>query len=186
MTGFVSRKMRFVSALAGLGALVLLAGGGPGTPARGAESGRAGAVGAGAPGEGVAAPRAGGAAAAAQRAGGAAAAAQRADGADSIVLFHTNDVHSHLEPLARGGGEPRGGAAARAALLARERDGVAASLTLDAGDVFEGTAYYNFFRGVPDYRLMNAMGYDAGEMGNHELSHGPAGWLAVRGAARFP
>ncbi len=115
-----------------------------------------------------------------------------AAGPDSIVLFHTNDVHSHLEPFSRGrgerrgDGEPRGGAAARAALLARERKGLAASLTLDAGDVFEGTAYYNFFRGVPDYRAMSAMGYDAGEMGNHELSHGPAGWLRVRGEARFP
>src|SRR5512135_1635761 len=57
-------------------------------------------------------------------------------GRDSLVLFHTNDTHSQLDPLSRGRGEPRGGVAARAALLTRERAGVPASLTLDAGDVF--------------------------------------------------
>lgn len=105
---------------------------------------------------------------------------------DSIVLFHTNDTHSQLEPVAHGRGEPRGGMAARAALLSRERAGVSASLTLDAGDVFEGTAYYNFFRGVPDYRAMSLIGYDAGEVGNHELAHGPGAWLRARREARFP
>src|SRR5574342_308534 len=62
---------------------------------------------------------------------------------DSIVVLHTNDLHSHLDPVA---GERLGGAAARAALLARQRALGGATLTIDAGDVFQGTPYYNFFR----------------------------------------
>jgi 5'-nucleotidase/UDP-sugar diphosphatase len=107
--------------------------------------------------------------------------------ADSLVLLHTNDVHSHLDPL-RGaaGSELVGGAAARAALLARERALGGATLTLDAGDVFQGTAYFNYFHGIPEYRAMSRMSYDAGAIGNHELDGGPVGWLRVRREATFP
>lgn len=106
---------------------------------------------------------------------------------DSLVLLHTNDVHSHLAPLRPlSGGTATGGAAARAALLERERARGGATLTLDAGDVFQGTAYYNYFRGIPDYRAMSRMGYDAGALGNHDLDDGPAGWLRAGREASFP
>jgi 2',3'-cyclic-nucleotide 2'-phosphodiesterase (5'-nucleotidase family) len=105
---------------------------------------------------------------------------------DSLVLLHTNDVHSHLDPRRASSGEAIGGAAARAALLARERARGGVSLTLDAGDVFQGTAYYNFFRGVPDYRVMSRMGYDLGALGNHDLDDGPLSWLRASRDARFP
>lgn len=113
----------------------------------------------------------------------AAAAAARAD---SVVLLHTNDVHSHLDPHGGRGGDEVGGAAARAALLARERARGVATLTLDAGDVFQGTPYYNFFRGIPDYRVMSRMGYEAGALGNHDLDDGPDRWLRADREARFP
>jgi 2',3'-cyclic-nucleotide 2'-phosphodiesterase (5'-nucleotidase family) len=99
-------------------------------------------------------------------------------------LLHTNDVHSHLDPLRAGEGRS-GGAAARAALLARERAG-APTLTLDAGDVFQGTPYYNYFHGVPDYRVMSYMRYDAVALGNHDLDSGPASWLLAMRQSSFP
>jgi 2',3'-cyclic-nucleotide 2'-phosphodiesterase (5'-nucleotidase family) len=76
-------------------------------------------------------------------------------------------------------GELVGGAAARAALLERERDRTPHSLTLDAGDVFQGTPFFNFFHGVPDYRALKMMKYDAGVIGNHDLDEGPRAWLAA-------
>jgi 2',3'-cyclic-nucleotide 2'-phosphodiesterase (5'-nucleotidase family) len=116
-----------------------------------------------------------------------AAAAAAPAPADSLVLLHTNDVHSHLDPTRPSGGRAaEGGAAARAALLARERGHAGATLTLDAGDVFQGTAYYNYFQGIPDYRVMSRMGYDAGALGNHDLDGGPVAWLRASREARFP
>lgn len=106
--------------------------------------------------------------------------------ADSLVILHTNDIHAHLFPYENARRERLGGAAARAALIGRERAGAARTLLIDAGDVFQGTPYYNFFRGVPDYRSMSLMRYDAGALGNHDLDDGPAWWLRARREAEFP
>jgi len=105
---------------------------------------------------------------------------------DSLVVLHTNDTHARLAPFESGRSGLVGGAAARAAALSRERALGGATLTLDAGDVFQGTLYYNHFRGVPDYRAMSGMGYDFGALGNHDLDDGPAAWLRTRREARFP
>ncbi len=88
-------------------------------------------------------------------------------------------------PFPADDGERVGGAAARAALIERQRSRPGRTLLLDAGDVFQGTPYYNFFRGVPDYRTMSLMAYDAGALGNHDLDDGPAAWLRASANARF-
>ena len=108
------------------------------------------------------------------------------DHPDSLVVLHTNDIHAHLLPYLDLHGATVGGAAARAALIERLRAPGRKTLLLDAGDVFQGTPLYNFFRGVPDYRSMTLMRYDAGALGNHELDDGPASWLRARTEARFP
>ena len=115
---------------------------------------------------------------------------------ESLLILHTNDIHAHLLPYVDSKGETVGGAAARAAVIARLRGGGesvprgvgprAKTLLLDAGDVFQGTPLYNAFRGIPDYRSMSQMRYDAGAFGNHELDDGPAWWLRARGEAKFP
>jgi 2',3'-cyclic-nucleotide 2'-phosphodiesterase (5'-nucleotidase family) len=105
---------------------------------------------------------------------------------DSLVILHTNDIHAHLLPYEDSKGAVVGGAAARAALIERLRIPGRRTLLLDAGDVFQGTPLYNFFRGVPDYRSMALMRYDAGTLGNHELDDGPAYWLHARSEAPFP
>ena len=103
---------------------------------------------------------------------------------DSLLILHTNDIHAHLMPFQDPKGATVGGAAARSALIQRLRG--SRTLLLDAGDVFQGTPIYNFFRGVPDYRSMSRAGYDAGAFGNHELDDGPIAWLHVRREASFP
>ena len=108
------------------------------------------------------------------------------DHPDSLVILHTNDIHAHLLPFDDSKGAVVGGAAARAALIERMRVPSRRSLLLDAGDVFQGTPLYNFFRGVPDYRSMTLMRYDAGALGNHELDDGPSAWLRTRSEAAFP
>ena len=107
-------------------------------------------------------------------------------GLDSLIIFHTNDTHAHLMPFKNERGELVGGAAARAALLERERFLAPHSLTLDGGDVFQGTAFFNLFHGTPDYRAMTMMGYDAGALGNHDLDNGPVRWLDVVGREGMP
>jgi 2',3'-cyclic-nucleotide 2'-phosphodiesterase (5'-nucleotidase family) len=105
---------------------------------------------------------------------------------ESLLILHTNDIHAHLMPFEDPKGGLIGGASARAALIARLRGRPGTTLLLDAGDVFQGTPFYNYFRGVPDYRSMSLMRYDAGALGNHELDDGPAYWLRASKRASFP
>src|SRR4051812_20219703 len=67
---------------------------------------------------------------------------------DSLLILHTNDIHAHLLPFQDAKGATVGGAAARSALIASMRAHHGRTLLLDAGDVFQGTPIYNFFRGV--------------------------------------
>jgi len=107
-------------------------------------------------------------------------------GVDSLVVLHTNDVHSHLDPFQTKGGAEVGGIAARAALIAREKSRGGRVLLLDAGDLVQGTPYYNRFRGEPDHKLLDLLGYDAIALGNHDLDDGVAAWRARASATRTP
>lgn len=91
-----------------------------------------------------------------------------------ITLLHTNDTHSHIEPFGPGNGTltGRGGVARRATLVKRLRAELGASLLLDAGDVFQGTPYFNEYKGRLDYQLMRMVGYDAATLGNHDFDNG--------------
>ncbi|HKQ18311.1 MAG TPA: bifunctional UDP-sugar hydrolase/5'-nucleotidase [Candidatus Eisenbacteria bacterium] len=100
-------------------------------------------------------------------------------GIDSLVVLHTNDLHSHLFPFERGEGGRVGGAAARKALIERERERTPDLLLLDAGDVVQGTPVYNLFRGEADAKAMGSVGYDAVVLGNHDLDDGPQAWLRL-------
>ena len=104
---------------------------------------------------------------------------------DSLVVLHTNDIHSHLFPFERAEGGLVGGAAARSALIARERTRTPDALLLDAGDVIQGTPVYNLFRGVPDAKAMASVKYDAVALGNHDLDDGPRAWLRLVGIAGY-
>jgi 5'-nucleotidase len=91
-----------------------------------------------------------------------------------ITLLHTNDTHSHIEPFGPGNGpiSGLGGVARRATLLRQLRQQLGSVLLLDAGDTFQGTPYFNRYKGRLDYQLMRMLGYDAGTLGNHDFDNG--------------
>jgi len=105
-----------------------------------------------------------------------------------ITLLHTNDTHSRIEPFGPGSGDltGRGGIARRATLVGRIRRAIPSVLLLDAGDVFQGTPYFNQFKGFVDFKLMSLCGYDAGTLGNHDFDRGVDGLVAAMAEARFP
>jgi 5'-nucleotidase len=108
--------------------------------------------------------------------------------AGRVTLLHTNDMHSHIEPFGPGNGQlsGQGGMARRAALVKQLRKDNANVLLLDAGDVFQGTPYFNQFKGRLEYKLMSMMGYDAATLGNHDFDNGVEGLLAAMEEATFP
>jgi 5'-nucleotidase len=119
----------------------------------------------------------------------ASAAALSEDQPKKLTILHTNDVHSRLDPFPSDAGSNagRGGVAARAALIRRIRSAEDNVLLLDAGDIFQGTPYFNMFKGEPEIKAMTAMGYDAGVMGNHDFDAGIGNFADQMAAhGRFP
>lgn len=94
--------------------------------------------------------------------------------AGRITLLHTNDTHSRIEPFGPGNGaiSGKGGMARRATLVRQLRAQLGPVLLLDAGDTFQGTPYFNRYKGRLDYQLMRMVGYDAGTLGNHDFDNG--------------
>lgn len=91
-----------------------------------------------------------------------------------ITVLHTNDTHSQIDPIldndkAYAG---KGGVARRATLVKRVRKENPNTLMIDAGDVLQGTPYFNFYKGEVEYKAMSLIGYDAGTIGNHEFDNG--------------
>lgn len=97
-----------------------------------------------------------------------------------ITILHTNDVHSHIEPFPADHAEyPNlGGVARRYSLIQSIRQENPNTLLLDAGDIFQGTPYFNFYGGELEFKLMSKMGYDAATIGNHDFDNGIDGLLA--------
>jgi 5'-nucleotidase len=89
-----------------------------------------------------------------------------------LTILHTNDVHSRLDPFTDGSNAGKGGVAARAALVSKIRQEEAHVLLLDAGDMFQGTPYFNLYKGEPELKAMSMMKYDAGTIGNHDFDAG--------------
>src|SRR6266852_4023320 len=91
-----------------------------------------------------------------------------------ITILHTNDTHSQIDPILDNdktyGG--KGGVARRATLVKRVRKENPNTLMIDAGDVLQGTPYFNFYKGEVEYKAMSLIGYDAGTIGNHEFDNG--------------
>jgi 5'-nucleotidase len=122
---------------------------------------------------------------------------------NKLTILHTNDVHSRLEPFPMDGGKNQGlgGVAARADLIKsikaevdtkqlngdifKEPDG-SQILLLDAGDIFQGTPYFNLYKGEPEIKAMSAMGYEAATMGNHDFESGLENFATQLQHASFP
>ena len=89
--------------------------------------------------------------------------------AEKLILLHTNDTHSTIEPLADG----TGGIIQRKAIIDSIRKKEKNVVLIDAGDVVQGTLFFNYFGGDVEYPLMDMAGYDIRILGNHEFDNGP-------------
>ena len=103
-----------------------------------------------------------------------------------ITILHTNDTHSQIDPLpANDANAGKGGVARRATLVKRVRKENPNTLLVDAGDVLQGTPYFNFYKGEVEYKAMSAVGYDVGTLGNHEFDNGVEALAAALKFATF-
>ena len=104
-----------------------------------------------------------------------------------ITILHTNDVHSHIDPFPAD--DPRnanmGGVSRRAALITSIREENPNVLLLDAGDVFQGTPYFNYYGGELELKLMSMMQYDLATLGNHDFDNGLEGFYSQLHHANF-
>lgn len=105
-----------------------------------------------------------------------------------LTVLHTNDVHSRLEPFPIDGtrNSGLGGVAARAALINTIRREEEHVLLLDAGDIFQGTPYFNLYKGEPEIKAMSKMHYDGAIMGNHDFDAGLENFVTQLQHANFP
>jgi 5'-nucleotidase len=108
--------------------------------------------------------------------------------ASAFTILHTNDVHSRLDPFPMDGSRNQGlgGVAARASLITSIRKEKEHLLLLDAGDIFQGTPYFNMYKGEPEIKAMSMMGYDAATMGNHDFDAGIENFANQLQHANFP
>lgn len=104
-----------------------------------------------------------------------------------ITILHTNDVHSHVDPFGPNDGRNAnmGGVARRASLIESIRHENPNTLLLDAGDIFQGTPYFNYYGGELEFKLMSMLKYDAATIGNHEFDNGIEGLYAQLPHAKF-
>lgn len=104
-----------------------------------------------------------------------------------ITILHTNDVHSHIDPFGpEDGRNPnKGGVARRASLITSIRKENPNTLLLDAGDIFQGTPYFNYYGGELEFKLMSMLNYDVATIGNHDFDNGIDGLYAQLPHADF-
>lgn len=119
--------------------------------------------------------------------GGLSALSFKPENAKHLTILHTNDVHSHIEPFGPNDGRNAnmGGVARRASLIEKIRQENPNTLLLDAGDIFQGTPYFNFYGGELEFKLMSKLKYDAATIGNHDFDNGIDGLYAQLPHADF-
>lgn len=111
----------------------------------------------------------------------------KSESIEHITILHTNDVHSYIDPFPAN--HPRnpnmGGVSRRASLIEKIRLENPNVLLLDAGDIFQGTPYFNYYGGELEFKLMSMMKYDAATIGNHDFDNGLEGIVAQMPHASF-
>ncbi|MBE6923239.1 MAG: bifunctional metallophosphatase/5'-nucleotidase [Ruminococcaceae bacterium] len=96
-----------------------------------------------------------------------------------IAILYTNDVHTYIDNVLSYD--------VIAAVKAELQNQYEYVLLVDAGDHIQGTAYGSMDKGETIIALMNAAGYDAATLGNHEFDYGMDGRINVTDNwANFP
>ncbi len=88
--------------------------------------------------------------------------------AERVVILHTNDTHSQIDPTAEG----LGGILRRKVLIDSIRNAEPNVILVDAGDAVQGSLFFTLFKGEVEQKMMNALGYDIQIVGNHEFDNG--------------
>ena len=104
-----------------------------------------------------------------------------------ITILHTNDVHSHIEPFNDNHAKfpNKGGVSRSSTIIESIRSSNPNTLLLDAGDIFQGTPYFNYYGGEIEFKLMSMLNYDAATIGNHDFDNGIEGLYAQLPNAKF-
>ncbi|MCC6701138.1 MAG: metallophosphoesterase [Fluviicola sp.] len=104
-----------------------------------------------------------------------------------LVILHTNDTHSNIDPFPKNHAKfpDMGGVSRRAALIKSIREQEDNVLLLDAGDIFQGTPYFNKFKGVLEMKTMSEMQYDVVTLGNHDFDIGIDGYVKAKEHGTF-
>ena len=104
-----------------------------------------------------------------------------------LVILHTNDTHSNIDPFPVN--HPKypnlGGVSRRATLIQSIREQEEHVLLVDAGDIFQGTPYFNKFKGVLEMKTMAAMNYEIVTLGNHDFDIGMDAYKSALSHASF-
>lgn len=108
-------------------------------------------------------------------------------GEKQITILHTNDTHSQIEPFEANHRlyASKGGVARRAVMVEQVRKENPNTLLLDAGDIFQGTPYFNYFGGELEFKLMSMLKYDAATLGNHDFDNAIEGFHKQLPHAKF-
>ncbi|MFA5044889.1 MAG: metallophosphatase [Paludibacter sp.] len=111
-----------------------------------------------------------------------------AGGNVKLVILHTNDTHSQVEPTEKSSlkTSDMGGYARRMGVINQIRSQEKNVILVDAGDFSQGTPYFNFYNGRVEVDAMNRMKYDAITIGNHEFDNGIDTLAVILKNARFP
>lgn len=114
----------------------------------------------------------------------------QAQNVKELLILHTNDTHSRIDPLPITPDFPersnKAGYVRRATLVRNLRAQHPDLLLFDCGDFSQGTPYYNMFQGEVEVKLMSEMGYDAGAIGNHEFDFGIENMKRIFTQASYP
>ena len=105
-----------------------------------------------------------------------------------LTILHSNDIHSHIDKYPDN--DPKypglGGAARKAAAIKKIRESEEHVLLFDAGDMLQGSPYYNLYKGEVEFKVMSDMGYDGVTIGNHEFDNGLEQLSEQMVHAKFP
>ena len=122
----------------------------------------------------------------------------QADGhkAFELTILHTNDFHARFRPISKydnncsadsnAEGKCFGGTARLITAIQEARGRHENTLLLDGGDQFQGTLFYNLYKGKVAAGMMNALEYDGMAVGNHEFDDGPETLRDFINTVKFP
>lgn len=105
---------------------------------------------------------------------------------EKVTLLHTNDTHSRIDPFEDGEYKGLGGVVARKKVIDEIRAVESNNILLDAGDIFQGTPYFNMYNGEIEMKAMSYLGYDAATLGNHDFDNGAENLSKQMEYANFP